>query len=207
MLQTIVEELFVSDGAVSSAACSASASAARRCAASRAAAKASGLGLERRISGCRPRYRFSSSEPGSVESEGKAADLGFLLSSFTNQITPTPAVILAQRLRGVLSAGKFDFAFGLGRQPVAGCRSISPCAHGLQNMAVTDDARAFQDKRGVNPSVDSDDEADFYSPAVGGRSEKRIRRSQGLWRANIFASGLQTDVGHIDELGSAGQRF
>jgi hypothetical protein len=71
-------------------------------------------------------------------------------------------------------------------------------------MAVTDDARALQDKRGMNPSVDSDDEADFYSPAMGGRSEKRIRRSQRLWRANLFARWQQADVGHIDELGGAG---
>jgi hypothetical protein len=121
--------------------------------------------------------------------------------------SPTAAVILAQRLRGVLSAGKLDFAFGLGRHSVAGCGTISPRAHGLQNMTITRDSRALQNERSVNAPVDSDDEADFYSTAVGCRGEKWIRRGEGLGRANILAGRLQSDVWQIDELGGAGQRF
>lgn len=71
-------------------------------------------------------------------------------------------------------------------------------------MAVAGKPRALQNERAVNPPVDSDDEADFYAPAVGCLGEKRVRRSQGLWRANIFASRPQAEMGHIDELGSAG---
>jgi len=82
--QTMPLESFVISSAVSPAACSASASAARRCAASSAAARASGLGLGRRISGCTPRNKSSSSDPLTCESEGNPEGRGFLLSSSTN---------------------------------------------------------------------------------------------------------------------------
>ena len=77
----------------------------------------------------------------------------------------------------------------------------------MQNMTIARDSRALQNERSVNAPVDSDDEADFYSATVGCRGEKWIRRGEGLRRANIFAGRLQRDVWHIDELGSAGQRF
>lgn len=80
---------------------------------------------------------------------------------------PTAAVILPRCPSGVLSAGEFDFAFGFGGHPVAGCGTISPHAHSLQDTTVTGDPGALQNKRSVNPPVNSNDEADFYSSAVG----------------------------------------
>ena len=203
--QTIVVESFVGSCAVSSAACSASASAARRCTASSAAARASGPGLGRRISGCSPRYRSSSSEPRTCESDGKPEGLGFLLSSSTNRITPFAGAILAQLLRQVLSAGKLDLAFRLRRHTIARCRTISPHAHGLQDMAVAGEAPALKNERAVNAPIGSNNEADFYCLAACRGSVKRIRSGQGLGWLNICAGRPRADVGHIDELGVAGQ--
>ena len=57
---------------------------------------------------------------------------------------PTAAVILPRCASGVLSAGEFDFAFGFGGHPVAGCGTISPRAHSLQDTTVAGDPGALQ---------------------------------------------------------------
>jgi hypothetical protein len=86
-----------------------------------------------------------------------------------------------------LSARKFDFAFGFGGDAVAGCGAISPGAHGLQDVTVAGESRAFQNERAVHVTIGSNNEADFHFLAVGRRRKKRIGRGQGLGRLNVFA--------------------
>lgn len=76
-------------------------------------------------------------------------------------------VILAQRV--ALPAGKLDLAFGLGGYAIAGCGTVFPHAHGLQNVAVTSDACALKNERAVNAAIGTNNEADLHSLAAGRR--------------------------------------
>lgn len=112
--------------------------------------------------------------------------------------SPLAGAILAQPLRPVLSAGKFDLAFGLRGNTVAGCRTVSPGPHRLQNIAIARDARAFENERAVNAPIGSDDKADSYFLAARDRGEKGIRCGQSFGRLNLFAGWPR--VRHVDEL-------
>ena len=184
---------------VSSAASSASVSAASRSAASIAAAMAPGLGR----SGCRLRKNSSRWDgPAGSGSRGKLLCLASFLSLSTDGITQpsghsSPA--------GGLPAGKLDLAFGFSGDAVARCRTISPPADGLDNMAVPGQTFALQDERTVDAAIGPNDEAHPDSLALAERSEERIRCGQGLWRLNILTRRGCADMRHGDKLSRTSQ--
>jgi len=123
------------------------------------------------------------------------------------RMTTCLGAILAQRLGVVLSAGKFDLAFDLGGNAIAGCGTISPGPNRLQDMTVAGKSGALEYQGTVYTPVGTDDETDFYFLAMRRCGEQRIGRGQSLWRLNFFTSRARTDVQHIDELRGAGERF
>ena len=122
------------------------------------------------------------------------------------RMTACLGVILAQRLGVVLSAGKFDLAFDLGGNAIAGCGTISPGPNRLQNVTVAGESGALEYERAVYTPVGADDETDFYLLAMCRCGEQRIGRGQSLWRLNVFTSRARTDMQYVDELGGAGER-
>jgi hypothetical protein len=60
-----------------------------------------------------------------------------------------------------LTAGKLDLPFCFSRHAIAGRGTISPGAHGSQNIAVTRRSGALKNQRTMHPAVRTDDKADF----------------------------------------------
>jgi hypothetical protein len=104
-----------------------------------------------------------------------------------------------------LSAGEFDLAFDLGGDAIAGCGTIPPRAHGLQDVTVAGESGALKNQWAVDAPVGANDETDSYFPPVLRCGEQRIGRGQSLGRLNLFARWPRTDVRDVDELRGSGE--
>jgi hypothetical protein len=108
--------------------------------------------------------------------------------------------------RALLSAGKLHFTLGFSRHAVARRRTISPCAHGLQNAPVSRHSRALKNQRAMHPPICADDEADSDFAAIRCSREEGIRRSQRLWRFYRRACRTRADMRNVYVLRRPPQR-